>query len=307
MKAFYSDKFAVDIGEHIMPMQKFGHVRRQLLSLGLSIDLCEPEPLNLEQLQRVHTQAYIDAIRTGHPQELAQSQKFPWSEALFDSVCSTGGACLSACVAALGEGVAAALCSGFHHAHSDHGQGFCTFNSLVVALEELKELGKIRRALILDLDLHYGNGTVSLLAHRPHLFNMSIYGAWYENNQSTTDVESSSAKDTANCRSIALPNGMSGEDFLPPLARWIEEAVRWAQPDLILYQAGADPFCEDPYSPLQFTAADLFHRDRIVFETAREHGIPIAWVLAGGYTEDIAKVVGIHTGTFRAAHEVFGK
>src|SRR5688572_32025324 len=159
--AFYHPGFAAPIGEgHIMPMRKFGLVAEQLRSHP-NVRLEKPAPVTEEQLRWVHTPEYIDAIRTGTPRELAQSQKFPWNKDLFPSVCLTNGACVAAAWRALHDGAAAALASGFHHAHAEHGEGFCTFNGLVVAADVLKRSGEVKRVAVLDLDLHYGNGTAA--------------------------------------------------------------------------------------------------------------------------------------------------
>jgi acetoin utilization deacetylase AcuC-like enzyme len=244
-------------------------------------------------------------VATGQPRALAESQKFPWSPGLAESVRLTTGAVIDALGAALEVGVASALASGFHHAHEDHGEGFCTFNGLVVALADARSRGRIERALIVDLDVHYGNGTASMLATRPELHALSIYGSWYEANRASSDVSTRRAQDTANCRSIPVPNGATGADYLDIIDGALGPAMDRARPDVILYQAGADPYCEDPYSPLRVGQGDLQERDAHVFGAARAAGVPVAWVLAGGYTKDIAKVVEVHANTFAAAASVY--
>lgn len=305
MKVFYSPNFEADIGDHVMPIRKFSAVAEALRAGGLPIALCTPSPVSDEQLLYVHTPDYVEAVGTGSPRALAESQKFPWSRALATSVHWTNGALLEAAAAALEDGVAGALCSGFHHAHADHGEGFCTFNGLVITLEQLHRTRRIRRGLVIDLDLHYGNGTVSLLHTRPWAYNLSVYGSWYKDNVAYSDVDSVRAPDSPNCRSIAVPNGASGEDYLALVRAAVPRMLAETTPDLILYQAGADPFTEDPYSPLCVDMEALYQRDRFVFDAARTAGIPVAWVLAGGYTPDMRRVVDIHVNTCRAACEVF--
>ena len=156
------------------------------------------------------------------------------------------------------------------------------------------------------MDLHYGNGTAALAPSRPHLFTMSIYGNDYRQNQPFRDVEVVRHVDGVNHRSIALPNGCGRAQMLAALESGLTEILAWGRPDLILYQAGADPYLEDPYSPLALDHDDLLARDRRVFEFARQARIPIAWVLAGGYTKDTSKVVRVHLNTFVAAAAVFG-
>lgn len=305
IRTYFSDRFAADIGEHVMPMRKFGLVKDRILERALPAKIIEPSPATDDQLFRVHGPEYILAVATGEPRALAESQKFPWSPALAASVRLTNGAAIEAVSAALDDGVACALASGYHHAHADHGEGFCTFNGLVVALENARAAGRIRRALIVDLDLHYGNGTASLLATRPELHNLSIYGSWYEQNRASSDVETKRAPDTENCRSIAVRNGANGATYLAVIESALRPAIERARPDVILYQAGADPYREDPYSPLDVGLEDLAQRDALVFESAKTAGIPIAWVLAGGYTKDVTKVVEVHANTFAAAAGAF--
>jgi acetoin utilization deacetylase AcuC-like enzyme len=301
---YYHPGYAAPIGKHTMPISKFG-----LVAVGLrneaGVRLVEPSPLTEADLLRVHTQAYIDAVRTGEPRALAESQKFPWSPELYPSVLLTGGGCLAAARKALEAGVAGALVSGFHHSHADHGEGFCTFNGLVVTIDHLRAAGSVKRVAVFDMDLHYGNGTASLAPTRPYFLNVSIYGNDYFQNQAYRDVSELRHTDGANHRSIALPAGSGRTEMLSAMERGFEMVASWGKPDLMLYQAGADPFREDPYSPLELDHDDLLERDRRVFAFAKAERIPIAWVLAGGYTEDVSKVVRVHLNTFVAAREVF--
>jgi len=301
---YYDPGYAAPIGDaHVMPITKFSLVADGLRDAP-GVRLEAPAPLGEADLLRVHTRAYLEAVRTGEPRGLAESQKFPWSAQLYPSVCLTGGGCLAAARRALADGVAAALVSGFHHAHADHGEGFCTFNSLVVAAELLHAEG-VARLAVLDMDLHYGNGTASLAPARPYLFNLSIYGNDYHQNTAFKDVATVRHVDGPNHQSIALPNGSGRAAMLAAMEDGLARLLAWGRPELIIYQAGADPYCEDPYSPLALDHDDLRERDRRAFAWARQQGIPIAWVLAGGYTKDTSKVVRVHLNTFDAAREVF--
>ncbi|HSI12908.1 MAG TPA: histone deacetylase, partial [Chthoniobacter sp.] len=302
LTAFYHPGYAAPLGQHIMPIRKFGLVADGLRDAA-GIKLVRPDPVTEQDLLRVHTPEYIEAIKTGEPRDLAQSQKFPWSPELYPSVCLTSGGCLAAARQALRDGVATALVSGFHHASADHGEGFCTFNGLVVTIDALVAAGEIRTAAVLDMDLHYGNGTAQLAASRPHLFALSLYGNDYWDNFSYRDVTERHHADGANHVSFSLPAACNRatlrgimEQALPLLAE--------RKPDVLLYQAGADPYFEDPYSPLALNHEDLQARDRRVFEFTKAHGIPVAWVLAGGYTSDVSKVVRVHLNTFAAWREV---
>ncbi len=304
LTAFYHPGYAAPIGQHIMPIRKFELVAEGLRDAA-DVRLAEPTPLTEDDLRRVHSAEYIAAIRTGEPRTLAESQKFPWSPELFPSVCLTGGGCLAAARQALRDGVSAAVVSGFHHACADHGEGFCTFNGLIVALDALVAAGEIRTAAVLDMDLHYGNGTAQLAATRPHLFALSLYGNDYANNVAVRDVTVRQHEDGENHRSFALPAGCDRATLFKTMDAALP-LIAARNPDLMLYQAGADPYFEDPYSPLALDHDDLLARDRRVFEFAKAHAIPVAWVLAGGYTSDVSKVVRVHLNTFQAWREVYG-
>lgn len=296
----HSEHYFADLGAHVMPIRKFALVRDAIAGSGLPVRFYGPDPVSDVDLLRVHTPEYVTAVATGVPRALAESQKFPWSAGLAEAVRWTNGGCVAALRLALDRGLAGNLASGFHHAHADHGEGFCTFNGLVVALEAVRAERPRLKALVVDMDLHYGNGTASLLASRPWAHQLSIYGNYYEGNRAIRDVTEKLPVDTETCRSIAVPAGTKGDAYLATLDA-LEPAIDRAKPDVVLYQAGADPYREDPYSPLDLGLEDLFARDQRVFEICRKRGLPVMWVLAGGYTEDLAKVVEVHLGTFRAS------
>lgn len=304
LTAFYHPGYAAPLGQHIMPIRKFGLVADGLRDAA-DIKLARPELVTDQDLLRVHTPEYIEAIKTGEPHDLAQSQKFPWSPELYPSVCLTNGGCLAAARQALRDGVSAALASGFHHSCADHGEGFCTFNGLVVAIDALVAAGEIRTAAVLDMDLHYGNGTAQLAASRPHLFALSLYGNDYWDNFCYRDITQRHHEDGANHVSFSLPAGCNRATMLEIMEQALPLLAE-RRPDVLLYQAGADPYFEDPYSPLALDHEDLQARDRRVFEFTKAHGIPVAWVLAGGYTSDVSKVVRVHLNTFAAWREVYG-
>jgi acetoin utilization deacetylase AcuC-like enzyme len=308
MTLFHDPGFAAPIGKHIMPISKFALVAAEAKKAFPAIAIVSPDPVTEADLLRVHAPDYITAVKTGEPRSLAESQKFPWSPELFPSVCLTGGGILAAARQALSDGVSGALASGFHHACLDHGEGFCTFNGLVVALEALRASGRIRSAAVLDLDLHYGNGTAQLASERPWMRALSIYGNDYDANTPYRDVRTSRHVDGDNHISVPLvPSGSSDRNVL---LEALDENLDWIlegeKPDILLYQAGADPLKDDPYSPLDLNHADLMERDRRVFQFAKSHSLPVAWVLAGGYTEDISKVVEVHLNTLRASVDGFG-
>ncbi len=301
----HSPRYYADIGQHVMPIRKFDLVAQAIRDAGLPVTFAEPARVSDEDLLRVHSAEYVRAVDTGEPRALAESQKFPWSAALAEAVRWTNGGNIAALRAALQRGVAGNLASGFHHSHRTRGEGYCTFNGLVVAVERLRAEGLIQRAFVLDMDLHYGNGTAFLLADRPYVHQLSIYGNWYDQNLAHRDVSLRRTPDTENARSVAVPAGADGTLYLELLAAHLDTCLDRARPDVLLYQAGADPFREDPYSPLNLDHADLAARDRYVFEAARRRGLPVMWVLAGGYTPDVAQVVRVHLNTCIEATRVF--
>lgn len=306
ISTFYHPGYAAPIGDHIMPIRKFGLIAEELRS-NPRIALKQPKPVTEADVLRVHDRTYVEAIKTGQPRALAESQKFPWSPQLYDSVLLTSGGCYAAAKASLDERVAGALVSGFHHSHAEHGEGFCTFNGLIITIDRLLAERAIRRAAILDCDLHYGNGTALLARSRSHVFAVSLYGNDYLDNVAYRDVSIRRHEDGDNHRSVALPNGCDRATLLERLDESLQLIASQGAIDLLLYQAGADPYFEDPYSPLQLTHDDLFERDRLVFQFAKTKNVPIAWVLAGGYTHDVTKVVKVHTNTFDAALSIFAQ
>jgi acetoin utilization deacetylase AcuC-like enzyme len=304
INTYFDPGFAAPIGEHRMPIRKFAAVAKELESFS-EVRLLSPAPVQLEDLKRVHSPHYIEAVRTGQPRELAESQKFPWTPQLFPSVLLTNGGVLAAAKSALETGYGAALASGFHHSHCERGEGFCTFNGLIVALEALKAQQLIQSAAILDMDLHYGNGTAQLAPTRTWLNAVSIYGNDYLNNVAYRDVTQLHHQDGDNHFSEALPAECNRQQMLNAMEKMLPKLMHNRKPDILLYQAGADPFIEDPCSPLKLDYSDLFERDCTAFRFAKENSIPIAWVLAGGYTKELEKIVEIHVNTFRAWREVF--
>jgi acetoin utilization deacetylase AcuC-like enzyme len=302
--AYYHPGFAADIGErHVMPMRKFALVADELRKRDW-VTLREPPPVTEADLLRVHAREYVNAVKTGEPRDLAESQKFPWSPGLFPSVLLTNGGVLAAARTALRDGSSAALCSGFHHSHATRGEGFCTFNGLIVAAEALHAAGAVERVAILDMDLHYGNGTAILAATRSWITAVSIYGNDYWDNAPYRDVTTRHHEDGENHVSFALPAECDRATMVGVMDDALPKLLIGGKPDLLLYQAGADPYLEDPYSPLKLDHDDLFARDRRVFEFAKESDLPIAWVLAGGYTADVTKVVRVHLNTFEAWRKV---
>lgn len=303
MKVYYHPGFAAPLGDaHTMPIGKFALVAAGLAEFP-DVEIVAPAPLIPKELLEIHTTEYVTAIQTGEPRTLAESQKFPWSAALFPSVCLTNAGVWAAAKSALESGVSAAVASGFHHAHATHGEGFCTFNGLIVAAEACRDI--TGGVAVLDADLHYGNGTASFAPTRPWLRAASVYGNDYVNNVPYRDATILRHEDGSNHTSFPVAPGAGIEVYLSQMQAAWDWLLRDGKPGLLLYQAGADPYREDPYSPLDLGIEDLKRRDHWVFQRCREAGIPVAWVLAGGYTKEIEKIVEIHLNTFRVCLETY--
>ena len=237
------------------------------------IELVEPKPLTEAQVAAVHDPAYVRAVKTGEPRQLAQSNFFKWDAGLWDMVLASNGGAVEAALAAMKCGVAGSLSSGLHHAGYSSGSAFCTFNGLVIAAREALAAGA-KNVLILDLDAHYGNGTAELIADEPRI------------------------------RQIDVSTGRLKDDYLLTIRRELAAAER---PDLCLYNAGMDPYEGCLMGGLGgITRQVLAERERLVFDWFTSRKIPIAFVLAGGYlggSLDRRGLVGLHRLTLSCAAE----
>lgn len=297
MKIFYSDKYMVELPEgHRFPMNKYRLVREQLLAHGImhADELYEPALATREMLYLAHTREYVDAIFDGTIDAKRMRRiGFPWSEALVArSQASVGGA-LCAAQEALARGVSGNLAGGTHHALADGGEGFCVFNDLAVVILYLLEQGAIRRAAIIDLDVHQGNGNSAILGRHPDIFIFSMHG---EKNYPFRKVPST--------LDINLPDKTGDEQYLRLLAEALPIVFSF-QPDLICYQAGVDPLKEDTLGRLSLTHAGLAARDRMVLTECRQRGVPVSLALGGGYARPIDLTVAAHVETYRVLKSIF--
>jgi acetoin utilization deacetylase AcuC-like enzyme len=297
MHVSYTPRYYADIGEgHVFPIRKFELVRDLLLAEGTlkPTDIKEPEPAALEDVLLVHTEDYVMRLRTGAltARELRRLG-LPWSKALVRrSFLATGGTLLAA-RHALEEGVGANLAGGTHHAFPDRGEGFCVLNDVAITIRALQRDGKIRRAAIVDCDVHQGNGTAAIFLDDPEVFTFSMHGAKNYplfKERSTLDVE--------------LPDGTVDEAYMKSLAENLPRALAH-EPDLVFYLAGADPFAGDRLGRLALSMEGLRARDAFVLTACRDLRIPIVTVMSGGYATDIKDTVEIHANTIRAALCVF--
>jgi acetoin utilization deacetylase AcuC-like enzyme len=297
MKIFYCDGFPLSLpAGHRFPIQKYALLREAVIAADLPgpVELLVPAPAGDEQLLRAHDGDYVQRVTAGQltPQEIRRIG-LPWSPQLVARArCSAGGT-IAACRAALSEGLAVSLAGGTHHAFRDHGQGYCVFNDSAVAARAMQAEEAARRAVILDCDVHQGNGTAAITADDSSIFTFSIHAAHnfpFHKERSDLDVE--------------LADGTGDAAYLEALEGGLRRALDLAGADLAIYLAGADPYAGDRLGRLALSKAGLADRDRLVLGMCRAAGLPAAVVLAGGYGRRIEDTVDIHLETVRIAVEM---
>jgi acetoin utilization deacetylase AcuC-like enzyme len=274
-------------------MAKYDMLRRRVVDEGI-VDperLHEPDRAGRDALSRVHTREYVDALTAGtlSPDALRRLG-FPWSPELVERSYRAVGGTIEAARAALEHGVAMNLAGGTHHAFADRGEGFCVFNDVAVAIRDLQALGRIDRALIVDLDVHQGNGTNAIFAGDESVFTFSMHGR-----RNYPFIKVSGSLD------VELEDGTGDDEFLARLTEALPDAIAAARPDLVVYLAGADSHEADRLGRLRLTMAGLARRDAMVLEAARDVGLPVVITIAGGYGRDIETTVAIHAETARIA------
>jgi acetoin utilization deacetylase AcuC-like enzyme len=278
---------------HRFPIAKYAMLRDAVVESGLVApgDLHEPERASVDALLLVHTERYVRALMAGTLTEAEQRRiGLPWSESLVErSFRAVGGTC-EAAAAALDRGVAMNLAGGTHHAFPDHGEGFCVFNDVAVAIRQLQRDGTIRRATVIDLDVHQGNGTHAVFSGDHSVYTFSMHGGRnypFHKVPGSLDVE--------------LADGTGDDAYLTELAAALPRVLTASAPDLAIYLAGADAHEGDRLGRLCLTFDGLARRDAMVLDACREVGIPVAITIAGGYGRDIANSVRAHLNTVEVA------
>ncbi len=296
MKIFYCDHFVLPLPEgHRFPMAKYSLLRERVAGsrLAQTHQLVVPEAADDEQLALVHTREYVEKMRSGALSDLEIRRiGFPWSPQLVERSRRSVGGTIGATRSALLDGTAVNLAGGTHHAFADRGEGFCVFNDAAVAARVMQAENLAGRLLIIDCDVHQGNGTAAIFFADPTVFTFSLHGA-----------DNFPFRKTDSDLDIALPNGTTGAVYLEALEGGLDEALRRAGADLAIYLAGADPYVNDRYGRLALTIEELAARDRLVFERCRTAGLPVATVMSGGYAERITDIVEIHFQTVSIAAE----
>ncbi len=285
-KIIYSDKYRVNIGTHVFPTEKYHLLYKRLIEEGVfkKDGFINPSPATDEEILLTHTKDYLQKLKRG---TLSLDDIFrlelPFSKRLVEAslICAKGT--ILACEYAFKNGICVHIGGGFHHAFSDHGEGFCVFNDIAIGIRSLQKNNKIKKVAVIDCDLHQGNGTADIFTKDKNVFTFSMH---QENNypgiKPPSDID------------IGLPDGCEDEKYLNYLEKNLFEIIPKFKPELLVYIAGADPYEKDQLGGLAITMEGLRQRDKIVFSHAKEHNIPVAAVLAGGYAINLSDTVQIH-------------
>jgi acetoin utilization deacetylase AcuC-like enzyme len=274
-------------------MSKYPLLKAQLLAEKIiaPADLVEPPPLEVGSLELVHTPEYLQKLSSG-TLSTAEIRRLglPWSEALWQRSQLAASGTLLAARTALREGLAANLAGGTHHAFADHAEGFCVLNDVALALTVLRAEGDIRRGVVIDLDVHQGNGTAAIFEQVDEVFTFSMHGERnYPNNKMRSSLD------------VPLSDGIGDAEYLDRLAAHLPVVLERSAPDIAFYLAGVDVVAGDRYGRLALSERGLAQRDWFVIETVRSRRIPLVIVLAGGYAPTRPRTAELHTHVFRAA------
>jgi acetoin utilization deacetylase AcuC-like enzyme len=277
-------------------MVKYSMLRERVARDGICGpgELSTPRAVTDEEILRAHAPDYLKRVASGTLTEKEVRRiGFPWSEKMVERSRRASGGTLAACLAALDEGFAANLAGGTHHAFSDRGEGYCVLNDSAIAARAVQAAGLAERVVVIDTDVHQGNGTAAILHPDPTVFTFSIHGAKnFPFHKEESDLDT------------PLPDGAGDTEFLATLERGLEVALDAADASLAIYLAGADPFEGDRLGRLSVTRSGLAERDRIILETCRERGIPVALTMAGGYASEVEDTVDVHFQSIRRAADL---
>ena len=278
---------------HRFPMAKYRLLRERVIGDGIipASRVLEPDRAAVEDVRLVHTERYVDDIKGGRLDAAAERRLgFPWSTALVERSYRSVGGTIAASRAALEHGMAINLSGGTHHAFADHGEGFCVFNDVAIAIRVLQHERRLARVVVIDLDVHQGNGTNAIFAGDERVFTFSMHGA-----------KNYPFHRVPGCVDIALPDGTADEAYLETLTAALPNALRSAGAELAVYLAGADILAGDRLGRLGLTHAGMARRDALVLGACREVGLPVAIVLGGGYGARLEDTVDGHVETVRLA------
>jgi acetoin utilization deacetylase AcuC-like enzyme len=294
-KLVYHDRYDLNLGAHVFPSQKYRLVHDALLAEGFAdaSDFLIPEPARDADVLLVHSQEYVHKLKAGTLSYAEQLRmEIPYSLELIEACWLAAGGSILAARRALADGWAANIGGGFHHAYPDHGEGFCVLHDVAIAIRRMQFDRAIETAMVIDTDVHHGNGTAAIFGGDSTVFTASIH---QENNYPYPKPPSS--------LDINLEDGVGDDEYLAILDKNLYQAFEQFQPGLIFYIGGADPYREDQLGGLALSLEGLKRRDALVFDYARHLRIPLAIALAGGYARQVADTVRIHVGTILAARD----
>ena len=290
----YATEYECDIGAHVFPTEKYRAVRERLIAGGDARpeDFARPEPPSRDTLGLVHSAAYLDDLESLRWTPRTLASELPLTREIVAAYRLAGGGTVLAARSALSCGASAHLGGGFHHAFADRAEGFCYVNDLAVAIRVLQREGRVRRAAVVDLDVHQGNGTARIFSGDDDVFTLSMHQeANYPMPKEASDLD------------VGLADGTGDEEYLAALDGALERV--WSHgPEIVLYQAGADPYRDDQLGGLALSLDGLEARDRRVLEGCAAHGVPVAVTLGGGYARRLDDTVAIHAATCRLALRV---
>jgi acetoin utilization deacetylase AcuC-like enzyme len=294
MRIYYTDHFELPLPKgHRFPMDKYRQLRQRVVSSDAHFEdaLIVPPAASNAQLQLCHSERYVRAVVDGRLSD-AEIRRigFPWSERMVERSRRSTGATIAACRAALHDGVAVNLAGGTHHAMRDAGEGYCVFNDAAVAIRTLQHERRIKRACVIDLDVHQGNGTAEILGEDPSVFTLSMHG-----------VKNFPLRKFPSDLDIDLDDGTDDGGFLSALADSLTRVALSGPYDLAILLAGADPYHGDRLGRLALSKEGLARRDEMVLRWCGGQGIPLAIAMAGGYAPEISDIVDIHAATVRLA------
>ena len=327
-KLIYSDDYYLPIGAHVFPAQKYRLIHKRLLESGLAEpgDFVAPAVAQDEDILLVHTREYVQKLKNGTLSAEEELQmEVPYSPELVQAFWLAAGGSILAADLALRNGIACNIGGGFHHAHPDHGEGFCVIHDVAVAIKRMHREGKLTRAMTVDCDVHNGNGTAVIfppkikvghplpsasasqrdihITHEDHLqhtpgelevFTISLHQAHnYPMYKPPSSID------------INLPDGTNDDEYLGWLDQSLSSAFRHFEPELLCYIAGADPYKEDQLGGLSLSIEGLKKRDELVLRVAKARNIPVMVTYAGGYARRVEDTVTIHCNTILAAKEIF--
>jgi acetoin utilization deacetylase AcuC-like enzyme len=298
-KLIFHEGYDLHIGEHVFPTKKYQWLRDRLVRTRFAgpEDFVSPEPATDEDVLLAHDAEWVTKLRTGTLtyQDILRLE-IPYSRQMVDAFWLAAGGTILTARLALEQGIAFNVGGGFHHAFPGHGEGFCAINDIAVAIRRLQRDGAIRRAMVVDCDVHHGNGTAAMFANDPSVFTLSIHQL---NNYPSEKPPSS--------LDINLPDAIGDTEYLHRLGNGYRAALTMFHPELLIYVAGADPYFEDQLGGLCLTFDGLRERDRLVIWTALNHHVPVAIVLAGGYAESVEDTITIHANTAAVANDLIRK